>query len=197
MNQDTNDPYAAVEHEMGFGGDEPTTFLRLKNDGDTEVVILQGMETKDATQNERRKGYDKNGKTVEYQFVSPLTGNERTHRTSGQALMIGLKNATSFERDAAGFQVVRKAMPGEPIRIVRTGQGGDTRLNVTILSQEELDEYVKEHSTAGAPNSDEPSNTINPVQKPASTTASDPDEPVEPMASTDEQEQVNIDDIPF
>ena len=171
----TQDPYAAVEADMGVGGDEPQGFLRLKNEGDTEVVILRGIESKDATQNEIRKGYDKNGKTVEYQFTSPLTGNERTHRTSGQALMIGLKNATSFERDSAGMHVVRKAMPGDPIKIVRSGQGGDTRLNVTILSQEEIDEYVKQNSQA------QPS----------------PEDPVEPMATASDQEQINIEDIPF
>lgn len=182
-----NDPYAAVEQEMGFGGDEPQGFLRLKNDGDTEVVILRGIETKDATQNEIRKGYDKKGKTVEYQFTSPLSGNERTHRTSGQALMIGLKNATSYERDAAGFQVVRKAMPGEPIKIVRTGSGSDTRLNVTILSQEELAAYIKENSS--------PSHS---VATPGSPSSSQQQEPEPNMQQTPSgEEQVNIDDIPF
>lgn len=188
MNQD---PYAAVEQEMGFGGDEPTTFLRLKNDGDNETVIFIGLETVPANQRELREGYHKNGNVVQYNFKSPLTGNDRSHRTSGQALMIGLKNATSYERDSAGFAVVRKAMPGEPVRITRTGSGEDTRINVQILSQEELQKYVAEN-TGGAPTATQPAAAPAPYVPPKQ----EPLDIAQPPEMVDE-EKVDISDIPF
>ncbi len=174
-----SDAFDEVEQQMGFGGDEPEHYLRLKNEGDTEIAIFNNVETVPANRKEIEGGYCRTNKdgqdvTTLYTFVSPLTGRERSHRDSGQALFIGLRNSIAPEVDAAGHHLTRKPNPGEGVKMVRTGEGKAKRITCTIMSKEQLDKYIKDNSPSGQQSA-----------------------PVEPMAPASEQENINIDDIPF
>jgi len=178
-----------IEKAMGFSQDEPATFLRLKTEDRPEVVIFKGMESVEANQGELEKGYHYNGKVILFNFVSPLTNAERTHRTGSKwgtpGLFVGLKNASvPYEKDEVGKPTVREVAEGETVKIDRTGEGQDTRYNVTVLSQEEVEQYVKENrqadpasSTIGMPASTIPANEMDTEKK--------------------SEEEINVEDIPF
>lgn len=178
-----------AEQGMGFGGDEPTSFLRLKEESEPEIVTYETVEVVPATQSETQKGYaNPDGNTLEFRFTSPFSGNTRTHRTNRQGLIIGLKNAFTGETDPTdGKPVTRKVEQGETVRIKRTGSEGSTRYQVTILKPEEVEQEIQKRQGSSEQN----------VSDAQEAGQSDPEPTQQQMQTPSSDEEINIEDIPF
>lgn len=151
--------------EMGFDDGSENKFVDL-NEGADEVVTYVDHARVTCTPNELEQGYcGDNGQTLEYKFTSPVTGKDRLIRRASKGLFYAFKGS--------------KVEPGQSIRIVRTGTGPtDTRYKITVLSPEELAEWVAKKK----------------AEMPLPATAHPPIQGQPPQAAA---EEIRIEDIPF
>ena len=124
--------------EAGFGTDDPgdeKQYVSL-NEGANEVVTYTDHERPECNDHENEKGYcNSDGKTIQYNFISPLTQQVRELRRNSKGVFYAFMNA--------------KVEAGDTIRIIRTGQGReDTRYKIEKMTDDQVELWIKERKEA-------------------------------------------------
>ncbi|MFA7686140.1 MAG: hypothetical protein WCX95_05085 [Candidatus Gracilibacteria bacterium] len=142
-----------------------TPYLQLKEGSRPEVVIFEESGMVDCTEKELDTVYsnggkicNKEGKVMEYKFISVLDGKPRHLRNSAVWIIIGMQNAN--------------VEPGDTIKMTRTGNMKETRLIVEKLGEKEVKQWKKQREKELA----EAEATLNP--EPAKYEGADADKEV-------------------
>lgn len=156
------------ETDKAMGWNDPTQESKFVSLNEGDNEVVTYNGHEHVPCTDEDKYCDPSGETIQYYFTSPLTGKERTLRRHSKGLFYAFKNA--------------KVEQGQTVQIIRTGQDkDDTRYEIKVLSDAEVAKWKEEKEKA--------------IKEAG---ASMPEKEEEPKKEdTSENEEINIEDIPF